>query len=107
MRRAWLALRSAAGDGRQDRHLVAVGELGVEAVLEADVLAGDVDVDEAAQAAVLGDPLAQIVVLVEDGVERLADGDPVDLDSPSPPVAARSCAGIFTVTAIGREPLAG
>ena len=34
---------------------------GVEAVEEADVLAADVDVDEAAQAAVLGDPLAQLV----------------------------------------------
>ena len=55
------ALASAAtGDGGQDRHLVAVGERRVEAVLKADVLAGDVDVDEAPQRAVLGDPLAQV-----------------------------------------------
>ena len=33
------ARRSAAGDRRQDRDLVAVGDLGVEAVEEADVLA--------------------------------------------------------------------
>src|SRR5262249_36104223 len=70
---------SAAGDGGEDRHLVAVGDLRVEAVLEADVLAGDVDVDEPAQIPVLGDPLAQAVVLVEDRLERLADGGSLDL----------------------------
>src|SRR5262245_42330077 len=71
---------STAGDRREDRHLVAVGHGSVESVLEADVLAGDVDVDEAAQVPVLGDPLAEAVVLVEDRVQRLADGRAVDLE---------------------------
>src|SRR5436190_2021161 len=69
-----------ACDRGQDRHLVAFLELGVEAVLEADVLPRDVDVDEAAKASVLGDPLAEVVVLVEDGVQRLADRGALDLD---------------------------
>src|SRR4051794_36024830 len=70
---------SAAGDRRKDLDLVAVAELGFEPVLEADVLTGDEDVHEAAQPAVLGDALAEAVVLLEDGVERLADGRPLDL----------------------------
>ena len=52
----------------------------LQALLEADVLAADVDVDEAAQVAVLGDPLAQVAVGVEDGVEHLADGGALDLE---------------------------
>src|SRR5215207_3220045 len=56
---------AATGHGGQDRHLVAVAELGVEAVPKADVLAGDVDVDESPQGPVLGDPLAQLVMGVE------------------------------------------
>src|SRR5918994_6880524 len=56
------------GDCRKDRHFVAVGQLGFEPVLEADVLTGDIDVDEAAKRAVLGDALTQPVVLVEDRV---------------------------------------
>src|SRR6187402_663539 len=73
------AAPSAAGDCRQDRYLVAVVDRGLQALLEADVLAGDVDVDEAAQVAVLGDPVAQAFVGVEDGVEDLADGAPFHL----------------------------
>ena len=65
---------AAARDRRQDRHLVALGDLGVEAVEEADVLAAEVDVDEAAQAAVgVGDPLAQLAVLGVERLEHLAD----------------------------------
>src|SRR4051794_26235066 len=71
--------RSAAGDGGEDRDLVAVVHRCVEPVLEADVLAGDVDIHEAAQVAVLGDALPEAIVLVEDGVERLADGRALDL----------------------------
>src|SRR5919197_2249594 len=71
---------SATGDGRQDGHLVAVGELRVEAVLEADVLARDVDIDESAQGPVLGDPLTKVSVGVEYRVERFTDGVAVDLD---------------------------
>ena len=58
---------SSARHRRQDRDLVAVGDRGLEPVEEADVLALEVDVDEAAQRAVaVGDPLAQLAVL---GVE--------------------------------------
>src|SRR6476469_1830864 len=70
----------ATGDGREDGHLGAVVDLGLETLLEADVLAADVDVDEAAQIAVLGDPLAQGAVRLEDRVEHLADGGAADLE---------------------------
>src|SRR3954452_16332715 len=43
-------------DGRQHDDLVAVAELGLEAADEPDVLVVDVDVDEAAQVAVLDQP---------------------------------------------------
>src|SRR4030095_4291363 len=56
--RAWRS-GSAAGHCGQDRDLVAVLDGGLEALQEADVLAADVDVDEAAEIAVLGDPVAQ------------------------------------------------
>src|SRR5919201_4389212 len=71
---------AAARNRREDRHLVAVFELGVQSVPEADVLSGDIDVHEATQAAVLGDAIAQIVVLLEDRIERLTDGRTLDLD---------------------------
>ena len=51
---------------------------GVEPVEEADVLAADVDVDEPPQAAVLGDPAAQLAVALVQRVEHLADGRAVD-----------------------------
>ena len=51
----------------------------VEAVAEADVLAADVDVHEAAQLAVLGDPVAQAVEALVQRVERLADAVALDL----------------------------
>src|SRR3954454_16660649 len=70
---------SAAGDGGQDRHLGAVRDLGLEAVGEPDILAAHVHVDEAALLAVVADPLAQVGVAVEQGVEDLADGAAVDL----------------------------
>ena len=65
----------------------------------------DVDVDEAAQVAVLGDPLAQAVEAVVEPVEHLADRRSTSstLASDSPPVTLRSCVGILTVTAIGRD----
>ena len=65
---------SAAGDRGQDRDLVAVLDGRVEPVEEADVLAADVDVDEPAQAAVLGDPAAQLAEALVQRVEHLADG---------------------------------
>src|ERR687897_1554999 len=71
---------AATGDGGKDRYLVAVRERCGEAVLEADVLARNVDVDEAAQGPVLGDPLAKVGVLREDCVERLAHRAALDLD---------------------------
>src|SRR5204862_541544 len=69
-----------AGYRWEDRHLVAVGDRRVEAVLEADVLTGHVNIDEAAQVAVLSDPLPQPVVLVEDRVACLPDRGALDLD---------------------------
>ena len=68
------ARASAARDRRQDRHLVGLADRGVEPVEEADVLAPEVHVDEAAQAAVgVGDPLAQLAVLGVERLEHLAD----------------------------------
>ena len=83
-------MASATGDGREDGHLGAVVDLGLEALLEADVLAADVDVDEAAQVAVLGDPLAQPAVRLEDGVEDLANGRATDLEFRLPPQSPRA-----------------
>src|SRR5690349_18788514 len=71
-RRGWLERRlEPARDGGQDGDLVALVERRVEAVAEADVLAADVDVHEAAQLAVLGDAVAQPVEALVEGVERL------------------------------------
>src|SRR5204862_2801739 len=64
---------SAAGDGRQDRDLVAVVHRSVEAVAEADVLAAHVDVHETTELAVLRDPVAQALVPVVEGVAPLPD----------------------------------
>ena len=53
-----------ARDRGEDRDLVAVGDRRLESLEEADVLAAEVDVDEAPQLAVVaGDPLAQLAVL--------------------------------------------
>src|SRR5438105_5373480 len=66
---------SATRDGREDLHLVTLGYRGVQPVAEADVLAADVDVDEAPQAAVaVGEALAQLLVLGVQRLEDLADG---------------------------------
>src|SRR5918994_999843 len=59
----------AAGHGREDRDLVAVLDLGVEPVEEADVLATHVHVHEAAQIPILGDPVAEAVVALVQAVE--------------------------------------
>src|SRR4051812_26496425 len=65
----------AAGDGRQDRDLGAVGHRRLEAVEVADVLAGQEDVDEPAQAAVVAaDARSQLAVLGIERLEHLADG---------------------------------
>src|SRR5215218_4287211 len=66
---------SAARDGRQYRDLVAVGDRRRQPVEEADVLALQVDVDEAAQLPVLArEPVAQLAVLGVQRLEHLADG---------------------------------
>src|SRR3954464_13902856 len=73
--------RSAARDRGQDLDLVAVLDRRREAVAEADVLAVDVDVDEAAQAAVaVGERVAQLRVLAVERLEHRADGLAVDGD---------------------------
>src|SRR5205085_767105 len=62
----------AAGDCRQDRYLRPVGHGGGEALEEAYVFSGHVDVDEAAQRAVLvRDPPAQLLEALEQAVEHL------------------------------------
>src|SRR4051794_7246384 len=66
---------SAAGHRGKDLHLAPVGHRRLEPLEVADVLASDVDVDEAPQPTVaVGDPLAQLAVLGVDGLEHLADG---------------------------------
>jgi uncharacterized protein YccT (UPF0319 family) len=72
----------ASSDGRQDCHAVAVVEHGVQRTGEADVLVVDVDVDEAVQAAVVGDqpalqagePAVQVVDERGQGVTLRLDG---------------------------------
>src|SRR5919197_3212002 len=72
---------SAACNGGQDLDLLPVGDRRLQAVAEADVLAVDVDVDEAAHAAVaVGQAIAELAVEVEEAGEHLADGRAVDAD---------------------------
>src|SRR6476619_5067558 len=79
-RRAALALELAARDRGQDRQLGAVLDGRREAVEETDVVAGDVDVDEPTQRAVLViQARAQLVVSLKQAVEHLLHGRPVDL----------------------------
>src|SRR5918992_3236907 len=69
--------RSAAGDRREDRHGVAVLDLGVERTGEAHVLVVDVDVDEAVQLALLGDEaVLQPGVLAVEVVDERGEGRP-------------------------------
>src|SRR5512133_3710782 len=70
----------AAGDGRQDDDLVAVAELGVEAADEADVLVVDVDVHEAAQLAVLDEPILEPGVVGLQVVDQRAQAGTVRVD---------------------------
>src|SRR4051812_48399185 len=75
------ATGSAAGDGRQDLHLAAVLDRRLQAVAEAHVLAVDVDVDEAAQAAVaVRQAVAQLRMLRVERLEHGADGVALDGD---------------------------
>src|SRR5829696_1774478 len=73
--------RSAAGDGGQDRHRVAVLHLGVERPGEPHVLVVDVDVDEAVQLALLGDEaVLQTGVLAVQVVDECGEGAATALD---------------------------
>src|SRR5690349_1858171 len=66
---------AAAGDRGDDRHLVALLHGRLEVLEEADVLAGDEDVDEAAHlAGVVADALADAGVALLQLGEQLADG---------------------------------
>lgn len=67
------------GDGRQDRDVVAVGELGVDAVEEADVLVVQVDVDEAAQLTAVHDAGLDARMPGLQVGEELGEGVPVAL----------------------------
>src|SRR5215210_2086675 len=71
---------SAAGDRRQDHHGVTVGDRGVEATGEPDVLVVDVDVDEAAGLTVLEQALLDAGVVDRDLVDQLGDGHTAAFD---------------------------
>src|SRR3954470_7749322 len=81
-RRTGRGSRSAAArDRREDRHRVAVLDLGVERTGEAHVLVVDVDVDEAVQLALLGDEaVLQAGVLAVEVVDERAEGGAAALD---------------------------
>src|SRR3954451_4936233 len=69
----------ATGNSGENGHLVAVGQVRVQPVLEPDVFAGHIDVHEAAQPVVGDQPLPKRLVLVEDGVKGFADGGTLHL----------------------------
>src|ERR1700712_5530965 len=72
---------AAAGHRGEDRHRVAVLDLGVQRTGEADVLVVDVDVDEAVQLALLGDEaVLQTRVLAVEIVDQRAEGRAAALD---------------------------
>src|SRR6478752_368153 len=70
----------AAGDGRQHDDLVAVAERGLEAADEAHVLVVDVDVDEAAQVAVLDQPVLDARVVGLEVVDERTEAGAVGGD---------------------------
>src|SRR3984957_6794800 len=75
------AAESAASDGRDDRDGLAGGPRGGQPVEEADVLVGEEDVDEPAElAGVVEEALGETGVAGVEGLQRLADRRPVDLD---------------------------
>src|SRR3954453_10850968 len=75
------AMGSAARDRREDRHRVAVLDLGVQGAGEADVLVVDVDVDEAVQLALVGhEAVLQAGVLAVEVVDERAQGVAAALD---------------------------
>src|SRR5436305_3766567 len=71
---------SAAGDGRDDRDDLTLGDGGIEAAHEADVLVGHEHVDEPAQLALVVKQAAlEPGILGVEGGQHLADGRAVDL----------------------------
>ena len=99
-------VRLAARDRGQDRQLVAVGDGRVEPVEEADVLAADVDVDEAAQAAAVVGRAGRAARRARRRAPR-APRPPCrrrPTVEAAPPAASRSCVGSLTVTAIRPSP---
>src|SRR4028118_709511 len=64
------------GDGAQDPQRAAGGNRGLQAVEEADVLAAEVDVDEAAQVAACVEAFAQLAMRAKERLQRVADGGP-------------------------------
>src|SRR4051794_22253910 len=74
-------IASASSDGREDRHRVAVAELGLEAAEEPDVLVVEVDVDEPAQRTLVVDqPATQPGVLAGEVVQQRLEGVALALD---------------------------
>lgn len=76
--------RSTAGDGREQQHRRAVGELGIEPGEQADVLSVDEDVEEGRDAVAREDAILEARVLGDERVERPADGGCVDRDRAVP-----------------------
>src|SRR4051812_8463232 len=65
---------SSARDGRDDADLIARLELGLEAAREAHVLLADVDVDEATDALLVEEAIAEAGVLLLEVLDHVADG---------------------------------
>ena len=74
------ALSAPAGDGGEHDDLVAVAERGLEAADEADVLVVDVDVDEAAQVAVLDEATLDAGVVALEVVDQRGERRPAAVD---------------------------
>ncbi len=70
----------ASGNGRDDGDGLAVGDLGVEALEEPNVVVGDEHVDEAAQSVLVEQALLEARVGALEVADHLADCGPFDLD---------------------------
>jgi hypothetical protein len=77
-----LAGKTPAGHCRQEQDGGARGDLGVEPAEEPDVVAVDEDVQEARHAVALEDARGEARELLDERVERLADGSRLDADRP-------------------------
>src|SRR6478672_6205826 len=69
----------SAGDGRNDRHGLPIGDFRIEAVEEANVLVGDEHIDEAPQlAGVVEQPLAETGMSLLERFQHFGQRVPLD-----------------------------